>query len=58
MDHSPQTEERRLSHVIVTKEVAMNETFHALLYGILILAAASIPTAISVIDMIDKSGSS
>jgi hypothetical protein len=58
MDHSLQTEERRLSLVVVTKEVAMNETFHAFLCGILIQAAASIPPAISVIDLIEKTGSS
>jgi uncharacterized membrane protein len=38
----------------ITKGVAMNETFRAFLYGILILAAALIPPTLSVIDMIEK----
>jgi hypothetical protein len=38
----------------IAKEVAMNETFRAFLYGILILASALIPPTLSVIDMIEK----
>ena len=54
MDRVSQTEERRRSQVVVTKEVTMNETIRAFLYGLLILAAALIPPTLSVIDMIEK----
>jgi len=54
MDRASQTEERRRSQVVVTKEVTMNETIRAFLYGLLILAAALIPPTLSVIDMIVK----
>ena len=54
MDHAPQTRERRRSQVVVTKEVTMNDTFRAFLYGLLILTAALIPPTLSVIDLIEK----
>ena len=54
MDRVSQTKERRRSQVVVTKEVTMNETIRAFLYGLLILAAALIPPTLSVIDMIEK----
>jgi hypothetical protein len=54
MDRASQTEERGRSQVVVTKEVTMNETIRAFLYGLLILAAALIPPTLSVIDMIEK----
>jgi hypothetical protein len=54
MERASQTEERGRSQVVVTKEVTMNETIRAFLYGLLILAAALIPPTLSVIDMIEK----
>jgi hypothetical protein len=45
---------KKLHLLNITKRLAMNETFRAFLYGILILAAALIPPTLSVIDMIEK----
>lgn len=42
---------------VVAKEVTMNETFRAFVYGILILAAALIPPVISLLDLTVKYGS-
>jgi len=39
-----------LLSVVVAKEVAMNETFRAFLYGIMILATALIPPVISLME--------
>ena len=54
MDRVSQTKERRRSQVVVTKEVTMNDTLRAFLYGSLILTAALIPPILSVIDLIEK----
>jgi len=45
---------RRRLQVVVTKEVTMNDTIRAFLYGLLILTAALIPPTLSVIDLIEK----
>ncbi len=47
-----------LSLLVVAKEVMMNETLRAFLYGIFILAAALIPPVISLIELFAKVGSS
>jgi hypothetical protein len=47
-----------LSWLVIAKEVVMDETLRAFLYGILILAAALIPPVISLIELIAKVGSS
>jgi hypothetical protein len=54
MDRGPQKEGQRRSQVVVTKEVTMNDTLRAFLYGSLILTAALIPPILSVIDLIEK----
>jgi len=54
IDRTPQAEERRRWLVVVTKEVTMNATFRAFLYGLLILTAALIPPTISVVKLIEN----